>query len=158
MLMTAEKTLETYWDESVPVDPIYIAARMGIVVQANPWLDTESGHYIPDGADGGKPLIIYNSNEAYVRQRFTVAHELGHHALCHGERPRDTSKNFTTGVKDYKEIQANRFAAELLMPEKSLHAVIQIRNIRNIEDLASLFCVSKAAMAYRAESLGYNIN
>ena len=154
----ANEILKQYWDETIPVDPVVIANRMGIAVMADPYLGTESGHYLPRGSETGNPLVVYNPREAYVRQRFTVAHELGHHALNHGDSPRDTSANFTMGANDRREVAANCFAAELLMPAEIVHALIKVRGIRTIEQLASMFNVSKAAMTYRVGNLGYVVN
>ncbi|CAB4932764.1 unannotated protein [freshwater metagenome] len=44
-----------------------------------------SGFYLPRAPRG---LIAVNSDHAVVRQRFTIAHELGHHVLAHGPAPR----------------------------------------------------------------------
>lgn len=157
MSMSARDVLSSYWDDgSLPVDPAYIAAKMGISVMADPNLGG-SGHYEPRGTKSGEPLITYDPTENIVRQRFTIAHELGHHALGHGSRDRDTPENFTMGFNDPIEIAANKFAAQLLMPKNFVHALIQVRGIRSLERLASFFKVSKAAMRYRLKDLGYDI-
>jgi Zn-dependent peptidase ImmA (M78 family) len=44
-----------------------------------------SGFYLPRGTRG---LVATNGRHAVVRQRFTVAHEIGHHVLGHGAAPR----------------------------------------------------------------------
>lgn len=157
MSMSAKDVLSAYWDDgSLPVDPGYIATRMGVSIMADPNLDG-SGHYEPTAAKNGGPLITYNPTESIVRQRFTIAHELGHHALAHGPRDRDTPENFTMFFSDPKEVAANKFAAHLLMPKDFVHALIQVRGVRDLENLASLFKVSKAAMRYRLKDLGYGI-
>lgn len=156
-VMSAEEALSRYWDVgSLPVDPIIIATKMGISVMADPYLDG-SGHYEPNAARNGCPLITYNPKESVVRQRFTIAHELGHHVLNHGPRDRDTPKNFTMAVHDVAEVSANKFAARLLMPADFIHALVQVRGVRNLTRLAKLFSVSGAAMGYRLQELGYAI-
>ncbi len=151
---SAKKILSSYWDDgSVPVNPTYIAAQMGVLVLADPRLDG-SGHYKPEGWEG-KPLITYSPCEHPVRQRFTIAHELAHHVLGHGERNRDTPEQFSMSYHDPKEIEANKFAAELLMPTDVINAAIRVRDIKDLEKLAKVFGVSKAAMKFRLKELGY---
>lgn len=157
MSMSVTEVLSAYWDDgSLPVDPAYIATRMGVSVMADPNLDG-SGHYEPNASKSGGPLITYNPTENIVRQRFTIAHELGHHALAHGPRDRDTPENFTMIFSDPKEVAANKFAAQLLMPKDFIHAVVQVRGVRDLKRLAKLFNVSTAAMGYRLRDLGYDI-
>lgn len=64
------------------VDPFHVADRLGIEVVRFPVEDgSVEGMYRPD--EGG--YIFVNSQASFVRQRFTAAHELGHHRL-HGDR------------------------------------------------------------------------
>ena len=152
----AQEILEQYWDDgSITVDPMAIAAKMGIAVLADPSFNA-SGHYVP-GNDSRNPLITYKSSESKVRQRFTVAHELGHHVMGHDERDRDTPERFSMGYHDPAEVDANRFAAHLLMPEQIVHAMIRVRGIHSVEEPARLFGVSRAAMRFRPKELGYAV-
>lgn len=150
--------MKKYWQEgNLPIDPIRIAAQMGIPVTADANLGA-SGHYEPTANKMGGPLITYNPLEIPVRQRFTIAHELGHHVLAHGARDRDTPENFTMGSNDPEEVEANRFAAELLMPAKFVKALVEVQKVRSLRQLARLFDVSTAAMGYRLRNLGYGID
>lgn len=150
----AKKVISAYWqDGTVPVDPAALAIKMGVSVLADAHME-ESGHYEPNGLNG-RPLIAYNPNESSTRQRFTIAHELGHHILGHGARNRDTPEHFTMTNRDQAEVGANKFAASLLMPDDYLKAVIDVRNIRNVDRLAGIFNVSRTAMIYRLKELGY---
>lgn len=152
----AKHVLSAYWStESVPVSPSRIAAAMGVAVLADPNM-IGSGHYEPQGASGN-PLITYNPNENYVRNRFTIAHELGHHVLGHGTRDRDNPIDFTLSSFDQKEVDANKFAAYLLMPADSVKAAIAIAHVDSVEDLAKMFQVSKPAMKFRLKELGYRV-
>lgn len=152
---SARDILANNWNKKIPVDLISIAAGLGVGVQADPLNSTISGHYLPQGGYNGSPLITYNPFEHPVRQRFTIAHELGHHALGHGERDRDTPESFYSGVHDPIEQAANQFAAEILMPADTVHMLIRTRGISDVETLSSLFWVSRAAMKYRLRNLGY---
>lgn len=150
----ARDLLKNYWNGTIPVDPVKIANAAKVAVMAEPDLGAESGHYLPTSGESNSPLIKFNPYEAVVRQRFTIAHELGHHCLGHGERPRDTSKQFTMS-SDPAEVVANKFAANLLMPADAVHALIRVEGITSVSALAERFHVSKAAMKFRVESLGY---
>lgn len=106
-----------------------------------------------------------NSNHPPTRKRFTIAHELAH-LLLHSTsgvhvdemvvqmRDRKTSE----GVDEH-EMEANRFAAELLMPQKFLEDDLQSMGRIHADDeeaiaiLAKRYGVSKQAMAIRLSSL-----
>jgi Zn-dependent peptidase ImmA (M78 family) len=87
-------------------------------------------------------VIAYNQTKHVHRKRFTVAHELGHMMLGH------TSMNFDLNFESNKpeEIEANQFAAELLMPLEMLK--VDILN-SNPKELAKLYRVSEEAMWWR---------
>lgn len=59
--------------------------HLGLDVVVAPLPEGWSGFYLPRPTRG---LIAVNSTHAVVRQRFTIAHELGHHVLGHGAAPR----------------------------------------------------------------------
>lgn len=90
-----------------------------------------------------------------MRQRFTVAHELAHHVLEHGARDLDTPDNFILNNPDAAEVDATKFAAQLLIPEMELRALVEVRGVKNIMKLANMFHVSRAAMTFRLRELGY---
>lgn len=159
--MTAESILSQYWDGTIPVNLYSIATQLGVAVMSDPSLayHDASGHYIPEDNSKSKPATVtYNPHEHPVRQRFTIAHEIGHHALSHGESNRDTPSNFMSMNPDQKERDANTFAAALLMPTEAIRAMVEVKRITNIERLAELFHVSRPAMTYRLKGLGYVVN
>lgn len=65
-----------------------------------------------------KPIILVQAGKDAARTRFTIAHELGHVLIPHhfGNRLDENLNNFIADF-DGTESEANRFAAELLMPE-----------------------------------------
>lgn len=71
--------------------------------------------------------IRINKYEPLVRQRFTIAHEIGHILLSHeGISYRDTSYTiYKDLIERMNEVTANSFAAELLMPEKLLRIALE---------------------------------
>lgn len=95
-----------------------------------------------------KPTIVVNENDPPVRQRFTIAHEIGHFILKHGAQFCCLSKStFTKTIENH----ANTFAAELLMPRNK---VIELSNeFFDIKDMAEYFQVSQEAMYVRLKSL-----
>jgi len=146
----AHDVLHRYWDGYLPVDPVTIAKAMGVTVVADPFLD-HSGHY---QRNSGNPRIIYNSSEPPVRQRFTVAHEIGHHVNGDIDAPRDTSKQFSSSSWDPVEAAANRFAAALLMPADHVKYAVFRDGVTDLWALAKTFGVSTVAMQYRLKNLG----
>lgn len=149
----ARELLGRYWDRQLPIDPVKIATAAGIAVYGRGgWGDFDypySGFY---RILNGVPSIEYNVTEPAVRQRFTVAHELGHFALGHEDAPRDAGNFQSSG--DFRERQANKFAAELLMPTSLVNHYFNNGYANSVEALASMFGVSKDAMGYRLINLG----
>lgn len=150
----ASEFLLEYWDGVLPVDPIKIARAAGVRVFARGGPgDPEfsySGLYTP--STGAGHTIQFNESEPVVRQRFTVAHELGHFALGHGPSPRDAGDFASSG--DPRERAANKFAAELLMPAQAVREIFLSGAYGSAEALAMKFGVSKVAMGFRLQNLG----
>jgi Zn-dependent peptidase ImmA (M78 family) len=119
-------------------------------------------------APGATPIIGVNSNNPKVRQRFTIAHELGHLKLHEGAEliiERLVRVNFrdatSSTATDQEEIEANRFASELLMPapliNRALKSVVAnniLADTEIVRRLAQRFEVSQQAMEYRLANLG----
>lgn len=106
----------------------------------------------------GKWIMCVNSNHNKKRQRFTMAHELGHYMLHKGKNVEFVDTTFfRSSEMDSIEYNANEFASRLLMPEDRLRKLVDIDKIKNIGILAEKFHVSSAAMKYRVISLGYKI-
>lgn len=155
---TANDVLQAHWDGRLPVNPQSIAEAMGIEVKSltpfdqENWRPNESGHY---SYRDGKPLITYNSTDASVRQRFTIAHEIGHHVHGDLDAPRDTTEQFSARTRDPKEVAANRFAAALLMPAALVKHLVLEQRITDLARLARAFGVSTAAMEFRLKAIGF---
>lgn len=109
--------------------------------------------------EGDQYVIRVNRHEARERQRFTIAHELAHYLLH-----RDVIDSSPEGIKDnvlYRsgaperlEYEANRLAADLVMPMDSIEQRLTESfggrvTDATIESLAAMFGVSKAAMEIR---------
>ena len=112
-------------------------------------------------------VIGINRDQAPVRQRFTIAHELGH-LLLHersqvhidrGFRVRLRSGSSRDGIDRY-EMEANRFAAELLVPIDFLRADLEHQEFDLADDsqlrsLAKRYGVSTQSLAIRLNGLGF---
>lgn len=105
-----------------------------------------SGQYIRIDNEVG---IICNKIHHQNRQRFTIAHELGHFVLNHGFKVNEhlEVENFKT--KSPIEREANIFAAELLMPKQKLLSYLKEHKVKNPNDLAVVFEVSSEAMWFK---------
>jgi Zn-dependent peptidase ImmA (M78 family) len=154
-VMDANDVLNKHWDGTLPVDPKRIARAMDVEVVQEVGMNDYSGLV---EIKNGQSVIHYDVTESPVRQRFTIAHEVGHIALGHlhtGEAHfRDPPDHFTTNQRRPKEAAANAFAAELLMPTRIVRYVLSEKKIANMERIANIFFVSQAAMRYRLINLG----
>jgi Zn-dependent peptidase ImmA (M78 family) len=151
----------------VPVDKI--AKGLGAQLRFSPLDEELSGMiYI----SGGTPIIGVNSLHHPNRQRFSIAHETAHLVL---HRPLisgkvHVDKEFQVPLMrlnrdeisalgtDKIEIQANQFAAELLMPRAWFEAALasksfDIDNEGPLDELAKKFRVSRQALEYRIRNL-----
>ncbi len=136
----ADDILRTLEIASPPVDVHGIAQRLGIKLG---WTDQHSGEL---RVDDGEALILIRKGEALVRQRFTVAHELGHLMLHSVERAHRHNDNTFAGTS--MEVQANQFAADLLMPLWMVDPAVQAFGA-DFKRLAQLFRVSEQAAKLR---------
>lgn len=100
-----------------------------------------SGVYAITYKESDMTLIGYNENASITRQKFSVAHELGHLYMghLHGQSGIDLNS------VDNDEIEANQFAAHLIMPPAFIKTSIR-DGIKDVESLASYYGVSSEAM------------
>lgn len=113
----------------------------------------------------GCMTIGVNGKHSPARQRFTLAHELGH-ALLHDGNELHLDHGFRVNLRsqvsaattDLEEIEANAFAATLLMPARMLRRDLEAGSI-DVEDddqvalLAQSYGVSRTAMTFRLMNL-----
>ena len=102
----------------------------------------------------GKKIIYYNPTESEIRQRFTLAHELGHHLLGHTRYKNEYRDNFTEKPDNLFDIEANLFAVEILMPSGAILRLAGSKGCRTENDLAVLFNVSIEAIHWKLINLG----
>jgi Zn-dependent peptidase ImmA (M78 family) len=140
----------------LPVDPFAIARKLGVQVFVDYELPGDVSGMLRKRAGYQDPEIILNATDSRNRQRFTCAHELGHY--------NQRIKEGTDGSWEYvdkrdplssqgakpEEIYANKFAAELLMPQREVRARAEDPNVTS---LALDFGVSADAMRFRLDNL-----
>jgi Zn-dependent peptidase ImmA (M78 family) len=102
------------------------------------------------------PFILVNSREPVVRQRFTLAHEYGHHRLGHGSV---CDERIWWGATDPREAAANRFAAEFLVPVAGVDLWFHAERphpvgVETLVRLATAFGVSCEVALWRAKAAG----
>lgn len=108
----------------------------------------------------GDDFVGINADHHPVKQRFTLAHELGHVRLGHQPRIDLAEDLFGPRSNDPQEVEANYFAAELLAPRLAVVAWLEGRDLtasvdaESIAGLAVSFGISLPAACYRAERAG----
>lgn len=147
-----------------PVNVEQIAQEHNIIVKPVNLPDEISG--VLDNSTG-QYIILVNSNQSQVRQRFSIAHELGHYFLHSSDASKkqihiDKIRYYRNGKSslgtDDKEIEANKFASELLIPADELRAILSggkydIYDDEDIRRLAGHFNVSAAALTVKIDKL-----
>ena len=168
----AENLLRQNKVSAPPVGINVLARSLGLDLVKQDADDSISGMLINQG-DGKGGIIGVNRSHHPNRQRFTIAHEIGHFLLQHyqgvhfdgantGLQINFRNDRSTTG-EDIFEREANLFAAEILMPRRLLEADLsKIKNPvslvdandKTLKDLAKKYQVSVRAITYRLSYLG----
>lgn len=155
----ARNVLERYWDGNLPVNLHDIAAKLNVAVTYDSFISNLfSGEPEISGTFkyvNNVPICTINERHHKNRQRFTLAHELGHYVLQHGEKTDNKDTLYRNGTTNPDEVEANAFAAELLMPSGVLRYLLVDKGVTDISLLASQFVVSEQAMEIRLRSLGW---
>ena len=123
----------------LPVRPVAVAKHYGIVCRAVPSKLIQGSSGLVRASDSGTCIYVDESQPA-ERQRYTIAHELGHYLLGHLSGASDQSE---------REYAAERFAADLLMPACVLWGL----NLHTPEEIAKSCKVSVQAARIRAERI-----
>lgn len=156
----AQETLRAYHRGGatrLPVDPVAVARSLGINVYQSLLPNTTSG-MIAKVADEYGTDILVNSEHAPKRQRFTVAHELGHYTAIMNDSHRASQPfmhkrdSLAACGTNSEEIFANQYAAELLMPADEVRRAHRVG--ASVYQLAAKFDVSVDAMSFRLINLG----
>lgn len=125
--------------------------KIGIELRRVVMADDISGQLQKNG--NGKWVISVNSLHHQKRQRFTLAHELGHYFLHRNRAIEFIDKAlYRSSQMDSMEYEANNFAGALLMPKKILIEFIKMKGA-NAEIISDYFDVSVLAAKIRVETL-----
>lgn len=146
-----------------------VAQFFNIEVQEKHFNKEVSGLIKRESRESGNPIIVVNVDDGEARKRFTIAHEIGHFLLHSSSLLVDTDQSFvnfrdekSSTALDLKEIQANQFAAELLMPTdevlNDLKIIVANKETKDnlslyIPKLADKYGVSSTAMTFKIGSL-----
>lgn len=139
----------------VDIDLKLVAFHLGAQVKAIPLNDCEG--YIIGTND--RAIISINSNASETRQRFSLGHEIGHWVNDRGKnltyRCDSNDMNIQSGPSNnfraQKEIRANKFASQLLMPKHILEKHLRLDEVNwaQVIHIADTFNVSYTAAAIR---------
>lgn len=165
MLMTSEiekranELLAKYAQHTAPIDVIGIIESEGINLVVDNMDDDHSGFLL---VENGAATVAINSEHHPNRQRFTAAHELGHYILHSQGRDRFfVDKAYFRGPSasagtETQEIEANRFAACILLPAELVKEYANRTKLTDLEvyRLSTAFQVSEQAMTLRLVNLG----
>ncbi len=136
------RRLRANWDLGAgPIDDLVaVAERHGILVVIQD-MQTLRVDAIATWPADGAPVIFLADHAPADRQRFTMAHEIGH-AVMHELPTAD------------QESEADQFASEFLMPAATIRPELHDVSLKNLAALKRRWGVSIAALARRARDLG----
>jgi Zn-dependent peptidase ImmA (M78 family) len=150
----AIKLLNQCGIENPPVNPIEIAEGILNVPVRFATFRADESERISGFYDSEDNAIVVNREEFPLRQTFTIAHEMGHKVL-HEEWARSSEyqvllRNPKDRNRDFREREADAFAANLLMPRFMMDGYYETLSI---SDLSRLFAVSVPAIQARLSFL-----
>ncbi len=160
----ARELLDAAGIRSAPVPVKRLAAHLNASIRYAPYDGSLSGmiRRRPDST----AVIGVNSKHSRLRQRFTIAHEIAHLVLHEDEMFHVDDRylfalrsDVSSEATDPREVEANQFAAELLMPREML--LSDLRELPDelepedaIQQIATKYRVSTQAMTIRLSALG----
>lgn len=140
-----------------PVKLGAIAKQLGLKVMSSTLPTGISGEIRPDATSEAGYAIRVNRHDASTRQRFTVAHEIGHF-LLHKDHIGDGITDdvlYRSDLTDWREAEANKLASDILMPDHLVRHHLEDARAKGVLDvsryLSEIFEVSEAAMNIRLE-------
>jgi Zn-dependent peptidase ImmA (M78 family) len=112
------------WDA---IDVFDLAQQLGVEVRFAK-ISSMDGMYLRQDA----PVIVIASERPAGRQRFSCAHELGHHAFGDGTRVDELLDPNSGKDRQDDEVRADMFAGMLLMPKSAVDRAFSVRNLNPI--------------------------
>jgi Zn-dependent peptidase ImmA (M78 family) len=137
------------------VDVEALARDLGLTLVREPSFHRDiAGKIVRDTHSPSGFTIYVNANDPRRRQRFTIAHEIGHFVLHRdliGDGITDDGL-YRSPLGDHMERQANALAADILMPRRLLRTLWRDGQ-RSLAQLANRFDVSDAALRIRLSEM-----
>jgi Zn-dependent peptidase ImmA (M78 family)/transcriptional regulator with XRE-family HTH domain len=126
-----------------PVQNLTASLEEAGVIVAQHQFNSRRMDAVSEWVPGHPPIVLMNMDDHVPgdRYRWTLAHELGH-LIMH-----------THPVDDMEE-QANRFAAEFLLPAREIRPKLRVVRLQTLALLKSIWKVSMGALLERAKQLG----
>jgi hypothetical protein len=149
-----KQQIEVYQSDA-PVKLSEIARELGLKVKAATLRPGISGEIRPDPDRMGAFIIRVSRHDSRERQRFTVAHEIGHFLLHRDQIGSGITDDalYRSTLSDRREAEANRIAADILMPDALVREWLNRAQLLGVDDnityLRENFQVSDAAMRIR---------
>lgn len=150
-----EASIVARYASSIPVRVGELALELGIQVNRAPLPPKVSGLIQPSASARSGYEIQVNKYEVSERQRFTVAHEIAHYLLHRSEIGSGVVDNilYRSNLTSRREIEANRLAADIIMPEDAVASKLKelggLSSPDVVDELAAVFRVSVPAMKVR---------
>lgn len=141
---------------SAPVDLLGMADALGIDVNMHATMCDPQASGSIRRLPNGRYFIEVNGSDFDLRRRFTLAHELAHYILHRDiidQRALVDDAMWRSGAGEQVEYQANRMAADLLMPA-GLVRTLWNAGVENVSVIARTFQASEVAARIRLEQLG----
>jgi Zn-dependent peptidase ImmA (M78 family) len=122
-LRTRKQSTAAMWESLCPYD---LAAAMELEVQFQA-INSLEAVYV-DNVE--PPLLLVGSLRPNGRQRYSAAHEIGHHVFGHGTTLHELRTDGARRPKDPKEFLADVFASFLLMPKLAVSKALVSRGLK----------------------------
>jgi Zn-dependent peptidase ImmA (M78 family) len=130
------------------IDIIDVLGREELVVAFRP-TPRLSGAYLAE--PGRQPGVLINSNHPLQRQRYTAAHEYGHHSLGHATTVDEDLARGVDGPLPDHEKTAEAFASWFLMPHSLVRRCLSALDVQRPRSGAELYQLSlRMGVSYEA--------
>ena len=153
----AEHVLRIAESTTPPVMPREVARSLDVPVFDWAFPDEISGIFAQEGE---AVAIGVNEVHPHARQRFTIAHELGHFIFAGGRdlfvdfAEADAGARYDDVRQHASETKANQFAADLLMPQRWIREDVAQLGL-DVTVLAKRYEVSEQALWFRLLALKF---
>ena len=165
----AQKALDLGWNGNLPVNPVHIANAIQVRVKrsngekelvevcvrrtSGEELQGASSKAFVERADSGlRYVILFNDDEIIYRNRFAIAHELGHIMLGHLTEDSDPLVHRVYSNDTREDQLANAFALALILPDRMVRWLFP--GAKTIQEFAEAFGISTSAATARVKQLG----